>query len=370
MELKMKVERLRSILEKVVFSETTEKKYSGIRIKADDKVTFETNNTMISLKVEEAGEEGAIEILEKGDIILTAKHILDIVKKFPEETIHLKTEKNGIKISGNKVNVFLNGFNDYPKIPDAKIMDGTEIEMDSKTLKDALERLKGICKFSTARPILGGIFVEVLDDGKVRMTSSDGYRLGRGIIEADIKKVNAKSMVMPEKYASLFCKTCSGDGIVKIKFNKSFFEVDFDNVHSQCAQISGTFPDLTRVIPEEASMKLGLNSDDLLNVINRTTFIKTDNINIISLDINEKEFIARSSNKEIGQSVESVPFDSYNGNSIRFSVNGTFLKEAVKNLKSEKIVVGFNQKTKPFLITGENKNFLMMVAPVRTDEDY
>ena len=137
----------------------------------------------------------------------------------------------------------------------------------------------------------------------------------------------------------------------------------------QSRLLDGGYPETERLIPKEFGYTMVINRRALISAIDRTSFIKTDNMSIIRLQINNKDDIAvMNKSQEIGESREELFASSYEGEPLDISFSGNYVMDAAKALSSDEIMIRFTGEMKPFVLTDadENSTVLQLVLPVRT----
>ena len=136
----------------------------------------------------------------------------------------------------------------------------------------------------------------------------------------------------------------------------------------QSRLLDGTFPETERLIPTEFSRELLINRRSLISALDRSSFIKTDNMAIIRCKISGNEVILTNKSQEIGEAHEELIAENYTGEPLDISFSGTYVEDAAKALSSENILIKFTGEMKPFILVneGDDDSLLQLVLPVRT----
>ena len=112
-----------------------------------------------------------------------------------------------------------------------------------------------------------------------------------------------------------------------------------------------------------------INRRSLISAIDRSSFIKTDNMTLIRMEINAADDILVSSkSQEIGEYNESLTAVSYDGMPLDISFSGSYMSDALKALSTENVKILFTEAMKPFVMYNDDgdESFLQLVLPVRT----
>jgi DNA polymerase-3 subunit beta len=109
-----------------------------------------------------------------------------------------------------------------------------------------------------------------------------------------------------------------------------------------------------------------MNKEDLIRAIDRTVFIKNDNMTINRLQCSEDEVVLTNKSQEIGESIENLAAE-FKGEPLDISFSGIYVMEAIRNLKGSNLKISFTGEMKPFILsTAEDDTIIQLVLPVRT----
>jgi DNA polymerase-3 subunit beta len=109
-----------------------------------------------------------------------------------------------------------------------------------------------------------------------------------------------------------------------------------------------------------------IGREDLIHAIDRTTFIKNDNMTINRLQCSKEEVILTNKSQEIGESHETLNAE-FTGEPLDISFSGTYVMDAAKALRGSQDQIQFTGEMKPFILScDEDNTILQLVLPVRT----
>ena len=113
--------------------------------------------------------------------------------------------------------------------------------------------------------------------------------------------------------------------------------------------------------------ELVVDSRDLLNAIDRASFIKNDGVSIIRLSAHPEKVVISTRSQEVGSSMEEIMAESFDGKGINISFSGRYVYEAIRVLNASTIKISFSGEMKPFIIKNKEDNTVVqLVLPVRT----
>jgi DNA polymerase III subunit beta len=133
--------------------------------------------------------------------------------------------------------------------------------------------------------------------------------------------------------------------------------------------ISGTYPDVSRIIPNESTTELVVSRRRLLQGIDRANLLASQwKHNNVTLSLTEDGKIqVASSTNEIGRITEKIKLQDVIGDkALRISLDGKFLAETLKSINEEMVSLNFGGNQRPVIITPYNKkSSLHLISPVR-----
>ena len=156
---------------------------------------------------------------------------------------------------------------------------------------------------------------------------------------------------------------------INISLSEKMIQFRNGNIILQSTLLEGSYPETNRLIPTAFNNFMVINRRSLISAIDRSSFIKTDNMTVIRMEINAADDILVSSkSQEIGEYNESLTAESYEGLPIDISFSGNYLSDALKALTTDTVKMQFTENMKPFIITNnsEDDSILQLVLPVRT----
>lgn len=340
----------------------------GIKVEAyGDKLTITGSDADISIRrVVEKDENNNLNIIEEGSILIESRYLLEIVRKIDSEQIQIEVIDGALtKFSGGSAVFKINGMraDDYPNIDFSK--PGTSLLMSAADLSSIIEQTAFATSSKDTRPVLTGVNFR-LEDGVLKCTATDSYRLAKKTIPFD--SADSFNLTIPAKSLNEVRSTMLSDLGASVEIALSDKKAQFinDNMLLQTRLLDGGYPETDRLIPKEFSYELSVGRNDLIHAIDRTTFIKNDNMTINRLSMSENEVVLSNRSQEIGESTENLAA-SYTGAPLEISFSGNYVMSAARALKGNDIRIRFTGEMKPFIMTSaDDETVLQLVLPVRT----
>lgn len=349
-----------STAQKAVTGKSTMPVLNGILIKAYGTELVLTGSD-IDLSIE---TKVKADILEEGNIVIDAKIFGEIIRKLPNDIVHINTvDNNSIEILCQKSRFTLICMNaeDFPDLPN--ISENMILSIPQKILKSMIKGTIFATAQDDTRPILTGVLFEIRDK-KLNLVALDGYRLAlkSEILETD----NTINAVIPGKTLSEVSKILEEDeDVVNITFtpNHILFSLGETKVISRL--LEGDFIKYNSIIPNEYNSKVIAKRLDLLNCIERASLMAKDgNTNLVKFSI-EDESMVITSNSQLGMVREESNI-ILQGEPLQIAFNSKYLIDVLKIIDEEEIIMEFSSGVSPCVMRHkENNNCTYLVLPVR-----
>ena len=340
----------------------------GILIEARlDRLTLTGSDADISIRETIVkSEENKLNIIEEGSILIESRYLLEIVRKIDSEDIQIEVIDGALtRFSGGSAVFRINGmrYDDYPDIDFNK--PSISLKMQAGQLSSIIEQTAFAASAKDTRPVLTGVNFK-LDQKVLCCTATDSYRLAKKKIEFDSE--DYFNVTIPAKSLNEVRSTMLGDlsSEIEIALNDKKAQFISENMIVQTRLLDGGFPETDRLIPKEFISVLKLSRNDLIHAIDRTTFIKNDNMTINRLSMSADECILSNRSQEIGESTETLVAE-YTGDPMNISFAGNYVISAARALRGNTVTISFTGDMKPFIMKGdEDDSILQLVLPVRT----
>ena len=361
-------------ISKAVSTKTTIPILTGIKFEIEQKGLLLTGSDsditiQIFIPTHELDKE-VIKVFESGQLILP-KYVVDIVKKLPNEEIEFKIVDHLSVIIKSGLSEFrLNGFDaeEYPSMP--HISEDNLFSIQSSLLKTMIKQTIFAVSTVESRPILTGVLWQ-LKDNTLRFVATDSHRLAiRESMVDGGSDLSFNNIVVPGKALNELSQIIDDDQSnveVIVTENQILFKIDHIIFLSRL--LDGTYPDISRIIPENGKTMLTLKTKDLLESIERASLIAKDSKNnVVKLDILDNSMLEISSNlPEIGKVTEQVVAKEFEGEKVKISFNSKYMIDALKTVDSQEIIIEFTGALSPFVMKPvEEIKMLHLILPVRT----
>ncbi len=341
---------------------------SGIKIEVlENEIVLTASDSFISIqkRLVKENEEFKLDIFETGSIVIEAKYILEIVRKIDSDEIHIELIDGSLtKISGYFAEFNINGTKamDYPVIDFSK--PDNKFNIDAGTLLKIINQTAFATSDKETRPVLTG--VNFKKEGNVlECVATDSYRLAKKVVS--LNNQGNFNITIPAKALNEIAKSIERESEIEVCVSDKKVQFWIDSIVVQSRLIDGIYPETNRLIPNEFSYELVVDARDILNAIDRASFIKSDGISIIKLSASENEIVISSKSQEVGSSKEKLTAISYKGQPLEISFSGRYVFDAIRALSGPIVKIEFGGDMKPFVLQSmDDDSILQLVLPVRT----
>jgi len=303
-------------------------------------------------------------VIEKGELVVSAKLLGDIVRRLPENTVDIETdEKMIIYIKSGQAEYQIVGISseEYPDLPRVEKMD--DIVIKSGILKNMIKQTIFAVSDNFSKPIYTGSLFEI-DNNLLKIISVDGYRMAIRQEVIDCNKTN--KFVVPGKTLSEILKLSSDEEKeieIIIGQRHAIFKIDNYSIISRL--IEGNFIDYKTTIPPEVKTEIIINTRGLIAAVERMSLLTSDKIQSPIRCMVEDSQIKLFCSTSIGRANDAMPAN-IDGENVEIGLNSRYLLDALKNSDTDEIRLQLNGSLTPMkIIPVKGDSFLFLVVPMR-----
>ena len=253
------------------------------------------------------------------------------------------------------------------KAQDYPIIDFSELPkvfyIASSVLDEIIDETAFAASEERTRPSLTGVNFKCTQN-LLKCVATDSYRLAQKSVE--LMDENEFSITIPANILKKIQGIANSSQLRVSLSNKNILFV-IDNHFIKVNLIDDTYPDTDRLIPSEFLNVLEVDTNELLKIVDRASFIANDKMSVIKLNANNYEVIVHSNSQEIGSYTDHLNIINFSGSPMEISFSGSYLKDALKVFKNQTCKISFSGALRPFIITSDsNTTVLQLLVPVRT----
>ncbi len=303
-------------------------------------------------------------IKQEGEIVLSARLFLDIVRRLPEEIVMIETDDRMVTyITCGKVDYQIVGMSsvEYPDLPTFQQTDG--ITVNAKVLRNMIRQTVYAVSDNNSKPIYTGSLFEI-SEGVLRIVAIDGFRMA--IRSENVDSESNTSFVVPGKTQLEVLKLITDDEEnVEIIVGQRHITFKINSYKVISRLIEGTFLDYKSTIPTGEKTELVINTRMMIDSVERMSLLNSERIQSpVRCKFNENE-IRMSCASAVGRAndVINVPII---GENVEIGFNNRYMLEALKNTDTDEVKMVLNGAVSPIVIKPvKGDSFLSIVVPVR-----
>ena len=301
---------------------------------------------------------------QEGEIVLSARLLLDIVRRLPEEIVKIETDDRMVTyINCGNVDYQIVGMPsvEYPDLPSFQQTDS--IKVNAKVLREMIRQTVYAVSDNNSKPIYMGSLFEV-SDGMLRIVAIDGFRMA--IRSENVDSESNTTFIVPGKTQLEVLKLLTEDeenAEIIVGQRHITFKINSYRVISRL--IEGTFLDYRTTIPSGNKTELVINTRQMIDSVERMSLLNSERIQSpVRCKFNEND-VRLSCASAVGRAndVISVPVI---GETVEIGFNNRYMLEALKNTDTDEVRMILNGPVAPIVIKPVNGDqFLSIVVPVR-----
>ena len=334
----------------------------GIRIQAkDDILTLYGSDGTLSIKCTQEAN-----VLEPGEVVLTARIFNELLSKFDECEIMLYTDGNNVvmECGPSRTTLCYMSAEQYPAFPEYDR--SRTILLLSRQLVSMVSQTVFATSVSEDKPILTGILLEY-ESGQFKMVALDGYRLA--IRKENIPvEISVKDVVVPAKSLREVAHIIPDDETsVSIYVSENMISVMCGSVEIVTRVLQGDYVKYKSILPSDHASRIIIAKHSLLSSLERASILaRQSKTNLVNLKI-EKDMLTITSDSEVGKVREQVGI-SLTGKNLDIAFNARYLLDVLKEVDDNEIVMDFNTNISPCVIHPlKGDSYLYLVLPVKTN---
>jgi len=305
------------------------------------------------------------DIEQEGEIVLSARLFLDILRKMTGETVSVHTgEKFLTEIVSGYAHFTIIGTpsEEFPELPEVSGGDG--IILSQSTLKSMIEHTLFAVATNDSKPVHTGSLFHV-EDGVFTLVSVDGYRLA--MRKEMVSSRDKLHFVVPGKTLGEIAKLLSEEDNKYAELTVSNRHIVFNigNYSVVSRLLEGEFLDYKNSIPQDSKSSVNISARLFIESVERASLLISDRLRSPVRIQFEADKIKISCSTSLGKSYDELGC-ILTGEKVEIGFNNKYLMEALKAADSDEVKVELNGPLSPIkILPPSGDGYLFLVLPVR-----
>lgn len=300
---------------------------------------------------------------ETFNVTVPAKPFVDLINKVRDDvvvmTVNDETATTTIRYGGSRT-TFRGILGD--EFPHMRMDFDTNFTLEGKFFSRIVELTSFAAIKDGSHPVLGGILLSC-DKGTLFAASSDGFRGSLFETEAPTDTPNFSCIIPAPALISLTIP----DETIRFGVSDGVMGITTSTFAFTTQLISGTFPDIQRIVPASQPLEITVETEELKRAIETAMIFARDAGNLVKMDINGETITVSARTAENGDTDNKVSLAYSNveaESEFQIGVNGAFLLDVLK-IAPAMSTLGFDAPTKPIKITfTESIAFKHVIMPM------
>lgn len=314
-------------------------------------------------------------ILEEGATTLPAKKLAQLVRELTSLNVEVSTNANEVtEIVANTSRFKLVGMNkaEFPSLPN--MSGAAQFTVNQKELRDALFRTAFAVSREDNRYVLTGVYMTIAD-GEASFVGTDGKRLARARITVLLDPSVTGHYIIPLKAVEEIMKNLTEEGDATVYLMSDKIGVEAGNALIITKLLSGDYPDVNRVIPEQCETIVSLHREELMTLLRQVLLFTGDTNHSVRFAFSDGELKLTANATDVGEGKVSMPVN-YHGQKLEIAFNAAFFKDILSHTKEETVTMGVIDAYNPGVITDaatfpktSSARSLFVLMPMRLNEE-
>ncbi|OGN59375.1 MAG: DNA polymerase III subunit beta [Chlamydiae bacterium RIFCSPHIGHO2_12_FULL_27_8] len=306
-------------------------------------------------------------VVEEGSIALPAKRFFHLVRELTSPQIKISCLNEEVaEITSLSSHFKINGMSksEFPSLPD--IGNAIQININSSTLKDMLSRTYFSAAREDSRYVLNGIYMNI-SNNLVTFIATDGKRLAKIHSNIDVDPSLQGSYILPLKAVEEMIKMLTDDletVTLSLTHDKIFLETA--NLTLMTKLLSGQYPDVEKVIPENANVSIIIHREELITLLRQVSLFTSDSSGSVKFVFDQNQLQLTALSSDIGEGNVTMPVD-YSKEPFEIAFNPYYFMDILRHSKDETITFSIQDAYNPGMIT-DSTNAIFVIMPMRLSD--
>jgi DNA polymerase-3 subunit beta len=313
-----------------------------------------------------ASEQVDANIASQGALTVPALTLYDIVRKLPEGSqVALKADSSSrLNVTAGSSNFTLSYLpaEDFPVMSEGELTH--KFTLASKDFLRLIDKTKFAMSNEETRYYLNGVYFH-LSNGKLRAVATDGHRLASVQNDAPQGSAGMPGIIIPRKAVNEIGKLLENQNEVSVALSETKIKINAGRVELLSKVVDGTFPDYSRVIPENNSKMVTVSSALFNEAVDRVSTIAADKTRAVKVKFEKGNMNLTSQGIEGTSAKESIACE-YSAEPLEVGFNSRYVLEMMTQIKSDKLNIALDNPNSPALITdATDPSVVFIIMPMR-----
>jgi DNA polymerase-3 subunit beta len=336
---------------------------SNVLVEAmDDQIVISATDLNLSMRA-----YGPAKVQENGSITLPARKLFQLIREFTAPQVEIHTLSDEIAtINAGSSHFKIHGMHksEFTALPE--LLDNAQFSIPSALLKELLCRTAFAAARDDSRQPLSGILLQNANK-TATFISTDGKRLAKIHSAIDLPSECNGSYIIPLKTVEEMIRMLDAreEELAKITLMADKISLELKSATLISKLLSGQFPDLSGIIPQQKEPALSLHREELMNLLRQVSLFTSEDSSSVKFSFTTGELHLSITSKEIGEGIVKMPVN-YAGEKLEIAFNPSYFLDILRNSKDETVKFNVTNSYNPGLIT-DSSTAQFVIMPMRLD---
>ncbi|MCX5614163.1 DNA polymerase III subunit beta [Bombella saccharophila] len=309
-----------------------------------------------------------------GAVTIPAAVLFEIVRKLPdgaeiefnqesaEEPLHLRAGRYATSLNVLPVD-------DFPAMVAGDLLHHFTIQAGE--LRTLIDRTRFAMSNEETRYYLNGIYLHVVLEEKknyLRAVATDGHRLAKVDTEAPLGIKSMPGIIVPRKTVTEVRKLLDNDSAdVEVALSETRIQFRIGSILLTSKLVDGTFPEYSRVIPQNNSRILRVSKQDLAAAVGRVAAISQERSRPIKLTVTKNHLTLSAISPDQGIAQEELDENSvtYDSDEVEIGFQARYLTDITDQIDAEAEFALADSSSPTLIRDTEQPAVLYVLMPIR-----
>lgn len=305
-------------------------------------------------------------IIESGEILIPGTvfyNLLSGLTGVDKITLNLVNNNLAITVAGNSTLLKVLSAADFPTLPEME--KPSELTVNSSEFVTGIKSVAYAAALNDIKPEIASVYI-YNDKKSLYFVSTDSFRLAEKKKELFSGGDDSVRLIIPVRNITELVRVLEQvEGELRVQYNNHQVNILAEQLILTSRLVDGVFPDYRQIMPNHSVTKVSLNKLALVNAL-KLSQIFTDRLNHITLKIRpeERALELMSQNGDVGETINFLTSE-ITGEELTINLNLRYLLDGLQSVTEESVLLEFNGKTKPIMLTGvTNDAFRYLIMPL------
>ena len=310
---------------------------------------------------------------QDGAAVVPARLLTDVVRAVAPGALDFEVEDGEARLvmGSSEFTIRLIPADDYPQLAFKSEEEQSEgdtfspaVAFGGSEFRTALGQVVRSASADDSRPILTGVLMAAEDEGRLRLVSTDSYRLSVRDLDGSSMLGERQKVLVPSRALGELQRLISESEEVTLKLAEHYAQFEVGSVRLTTRLIPGDFPNYNGLIPTDHPNRLTVERNQLLEVVRRVRLLAQDSTPVrLTMADGTLEVVAIT--QDVGKATETMQAH-YEGDDLTVAFNPGYLIDGIEAAAGDEITLETADAVKPALLQAVgDERFLYLLMPVR-----